>query len=191
MTITERDALIVVDVQNDFCPGGALAVNDGDEVVPVINRLLPRFQTRVFTRDWHPENHCSFSDDPQMRDGSWPVHCVAGTEGAAFHDDLTVPDDAHVVSKATSADAEAYSGFDGTTLADYLRARGVERVVVTGLATDYCVKNTVLDALGDGFETLVVADAIRGVDLPPGSADDAIAEMERAGAQMTHSGELR
>ena len=191
MDITEKDALLVVDVQNDFCPGGALAVNEGDQVVPVINRLLPRFQTRVFTRDWHPANHCSFSDDPRMKDGSWPVHCVAGTEGAAFHPDLDVPQDARIVNKATTAGAEAYSGFDGTGLAHDLRDRGIDRVVVTGLATDYCVKNTVLDALKHGFETFVVADAIRGVDLPPGSADEAVTAMREAGARTVHAGDLR
>lgn len=191
MDITEKDGLIVVDVQNDFCPGGALAVTEGDQVVPVINRLLPRFQTRVFTRDWHPENHCSFSDAPEMKDGSWPVHCVAGTEGAAFHPGLDVPEDARIVNKATAPGAEAYSGFDGTGLARYLRDRGVERVVVAGLATDYCVKNTVLDALANGFETVVVADAVRGVDLPPGSAGEALAEMRDAGARIVHAGELR
>jgi nicotinamidase/pyrazinamidase len=126
-----------------------------------------------------------------MKDGSWPVHCVAGTEGAAFHPGLDVPEDARIVNKATAPGAEAYSGFDGTGLARYLRDRGVERVVVAGLATDYCVKNTVLDALANGFETVVVADAVRGVDLPPGSAGEALAEMRDAGARTVHAGELR
>ena len=191
MNIQDSDALIVVDVQNDFCPGGALGITEGDAVVPLINTLTPRFKTRVFTRDWHPPDHCSFAEEPAFMDGSWPQHCVAGTKGAEFHADLTVPDDAHVISKATDPEAEAYSGFQDTDLADRLRSRGVTRVFVCGLATDYCVKQTAIDARAAGFETVLIEDGCRGVDYPAGSALQAIADMEAAGVQRAQSGELR
>ena len=153
------DALIIVDVQNDFCPGGALAVGDGDAVVPIINALAPRFGTVVATQDWHPADHRSFT----ARGGPWPVHCVAGTTGAAFHPDLnTAPIDL-TVRKAMVAEQEAYSGFDGTDLAEQLRERGVRRVYVTGLALDYCVDATALDARQAGFDTYVIEDATRAV----------------------------
>lgn len=182
LMIGESDALIVVDVQNDFCPGGALPVKDGDLVVPVLNRLIPLFRTVVFTRDWHPLNHLSFSDAPTYQDKSWPRHCVQNSAGAAFHPGLQVPPDALVVSKGSDPEQEAYSGFQGTNLSRSLRERGVARVFVGGLATDYCVKATVLDALREGFQAVVIRDAVRGVDLPPGSADQALAEMEKEGA---------
>ena len=188
MKIDAHDALIVVDVQNDFCPGGALAVDDGDSIVPGINKLLPRFAVRVFTRDWHPAHHCSFSDDPQYVDKSWPPHCVADTPGAQFHPGLNVAEDAEIVSKGTDAAKEAYSGFDGTALADTLRAKGVSRVFICGLATDYCVKATALDAVNNGFETVVIDDLCRGVNNPIGAARAAIDEMKQAGARMRASG---
>ena len=190
MKIEPSDALIVVDVQNDFCPGGALGVTDGDAVVPLINALLPRFSTKVFTRDWHPADHCSFADEPAFEDGSWPVHCVADTPGAAFYPDLAVPDDAHIVSKATEPDKEAYSGFQDTPLAERLRARGIERLFVCGLATDYCVKQTALDGHSAGFDTVVLEDACRGVDNPPGSAAKALDEMAATGIERMRSGDL-
>lgn len=191
MNIEPTDALIVVDVQNDFCPGGALAVADGDAIVPGINALVPRFATRVFTRDWHPANHCSFSEAPKFVDKSWPAHCVAETPGALFHRALAVPDDAIVIDKGTDATLEAYSGFDGTALADALREKSVRRVFVCGLATDYCVKATALDAILNGFDTAVLADLCRGVDIPPGSAQAAIDELKSAGAQVVASGEVK
>lgn len=187
MKITEKDALIGVDLQNDFCGGGALAVADGDAVIPVINALIPRFEHVVFTRDWHPANHCSFSEDPQWVDGSWPVHCVANTEGARFHPQLRIPDRARIESTAANPEAEAYSGFDGTELAEYLRAVGVTRVFVGGLATDYCVKETALDARKEGFDTVLLEDAVRGVDNPPGTAAQAIEEMRHAGVEVIRS----
>ncbi|NUM54900.1 MAG: nicotinamidase [Candidatus Hydrogenedentes bacterium] len=190
MNINPTDALIVVDVQNDFCPGGALAVADGDGVVAGINRLLPLFSVTVFTRDWHPANHCSFSDHPEYVDKSWPAHCVANTPGARFHTDLTLPDDAMIVSKGTDASKEAYSGFDGTALAESLRDANVGRVFVCGLATDYCVKATALDAVRNGFETYVIDDLCRGVDIPPGTARAAIEAMMSAGAHVIVSGEI-
>ena len=182
-----NDALVVVDVQRDFCPGGALAVAGGDEIVPLINTLAKQFDHLVFTRDWHPADHCSFSPAPAFRDKSWPVHCVAGTPGASFAEGLDVPPRALIVDKGTAPDKEAYSGFEGTRLAEELRKRGVEAIVVCGLATDYCVKNTALDGLRHGFRVTVVKDACRGVDMPPGTADDALREMEAAGVKLTMS----
>lgn len=155
----EHDALIIVDVQNDFCPGGSLAVTEGDAVVPVLNRLAPQFGTVVATRDWHPADHRSFA----AQGGPWPVHCVAGTPGAGFHPALEQQSVDLVVQKATTPEQEAYSGFDGTDLADQLRARGVRRVYVGGLALDYCVDATALDARRAGFETWVIRDATRPV----------------------------
>lgn len=187
MNAAPSDALIVTDVQRDFCPGGALAVRGGDEIIPIINRLIPRFEHVIYTRDWHPADHISFSDTPEFVDKSWPVHCVADTPGAAFHPDLQVPEGAWIVDKATRADHEAYSAFEGTDLAKELERRGIERVFICGLATDYCILNTALDALRRGFETIVLADAIRGVDVPAGTADDAVDDMRRAGARMTES----
>lgn len=190
MKITTRDALIVVDVQKDFCPGGTLPVNEGDAVVPVINVMLPLFEHVFFTRDWHPADHCSFDPAPQFIDGSWPAHCVAGTPGATFHDALTVPERAEVINKGMDAGREAYSGFEGTPLAEALSARGVKRLFVCGLATDYCVKNTALDGLKHGFDVALVEDACRGVDLPPGSCEQALDAMQRAGVTRCASGEL-
>ncbi|HOE65002.1 MAG TPA: nicotinamidase [Candidatus Hydrogenedentes bacterium] len=184
------DALIVVDIQSDFCPGGALPVNGGDAIVPVVNALSTRFDTVVFTRDWHPAAHCSFSAAPQFMDKSWPAHCVAGSSGAAFHPDLRVPANALVVSKGTDAAREAYSGFQGTTLAEDLEKRGVSRVFVCGLATDYCVKHTAIDAVRAGFETVVLEDAIRAVDVPPGAGAAAMDEMKQAGIAFVQSGDL-
>jgi nicotinamidase/pyrazinamidase len=154
-----RDALIIVDVQNDFCPGGALAVAAGDEVVPVLNRLAGQFGTVVATQDWHPANHSSFT----AQGGTWPDHCVAETTGAALHDGLDQSAIDINIRKATTAEQDAYSGFDGTDLAAQLKSRGVERVYVGGLALDYCVDATALDARRAGFDTYVISDATRPV----------------------------
>lgn len=180
-----KDAMIVVDVQNDFCPGGALAVPDGDKVVPVINSLAPRFDNIFITQDWHPGNHISFKD----RGGGWPPHCVAGTEGAELHSDLKLRNAVHIL-KGDHPDKEAYSGFQGTDLTDRLKSVGVDRIFVCGLATDYCVKATALDGLNGGFEVVVVADAVRGVEVRPGDSEAALAEMKDAGAILTDSGSL-
>ena len=183
MQIEPTDALIIVDVQNDFCPGGALAVQDGDAVVPVLNAVAAQFAragaTVVATRDWHPPSHRSF----QAQGGPWPTHCVRDTAGAAFHPDLRLPEGTLIVSKAQAPDEEAYSGFGGTGLADTLRGRGVRRVFVGGLATDYCVKSTVLDALRAGFPTYWLADAARGVEVQPGDVAAAEHAMQAAGAR--------
>ena len=187
LKINDKDAIIVVDVQNCFLPGGALGVEEGDEIIPVLNKLIPKFETKVFTRDWHPSDHCSFSDDPEFKDKSWPPHCVRNTEGAEFGPDLKVPDDAIIISKADDPEKEAYSGFQDTELTDKLKERGVERVFIGGLATDFCVKFTTLHAIERGFETIVVRDAAKGIDNPEGSVQEALKEMEDAGAKVVTS----
>ena len=179
------DALLVVDVQRDFLPGGALAVPDGDRIVPVLQRHLERFERAgrpiLFTRDWHPADHMSF----RAQGGPWPQHCVAGTPGAGFAPGLDLPAAAQLVSKGTRPDAEAYSGFEGTGLAARLRQQGVQRLFVGGLATDYCVRATVLDALREGFEVLLLGDAVRAVDVRPGDGESALRDMLQAGAGIT------
>jgi nicotinamidase/pyrazinamidase len=178
------DALIVVDVQRDFCPGGALAVPQGDEVVPVVNRLMALTDwLTVATRDWHPSDHCSFKD----QGGPWPPHCIAETDGAAFHPSVDATRIRHVVSKATTKDTEAYSGFQGTDLAALLASRGVRRVVVCGLATDYCVKATALDARRAGLAVVAVEDAMRGVEVRAGDCARAMEAMRAGGVTFTVS----
>ena len=182
-----RDALVIVDVQNDFCPGGALAVRDGDRVVPALNRYAARFATAgapVFaSRDWHPTVTRHF----KAHGGAWPPHCVQGTSGAEFHPALELPPGTEVVSKGADAEADAYSCFqaetaDGMPFAAALGEHGVGRLFVGGLATDYCVKATALDALKEGFEVVVLADAVRAVDVDEGDGDRALAAMTAAGA---------
>jgi nicotinamidase/pyrazinamidase len=194
-----NQALIIVDVQYDFCPGGALPVPDGNEVVPVINRLQAQFELVVATQDWHPPGHGSFaSAHPGRRPGEvidlnglpqilWPDHCVQDTRGAALLDSLDTRRIATVIRKGMDPAIDSYSGFfdngrrQATGLAEFLRARNVQDVWVTGLATDYCVMFTALDAAALGFKTRVVRDACRGVNLAPGDVDRSLAEMERAG----------
>ena len=183
----DTDALLIVDVQRDFCPGGALAVPQGDRIVPAINRLLDLTQwVTVATRDWHPRDHCSF----KAQGGFWPSHCVADTDGAAFHPELGVSQIRHVVSKAVTKDAEAYSGFQGTDLARRLQTSDIRRVFVCGLATDYCVKATALDARRAGLEVFVIEDAIRGVEVHPGDCAAALAEMKAAGIAFACAADL-
>ncbi|MFZ5556579.1 MAG: nicotinamidase [Pseudomonadota bacterium] len=188
--VRDSDALILVDVQNDFLPGGTLAVPGGDAVVEPLNRAAALFAARglpVFaTRDWHPPDHCSF----RARGGPWPPHCVVATPGAAFAPGLRLPDAAVVISKATTPDRDAYSGFQGTDLAERLRRAGVKRVVVGGLATDYCVKETVRDALAAGFEVVLLTDAIRAVDVHAGDGEAARHDMLGCGAVPATSAEL-
>jgi nicotinamidase/pyrazinamidase len=189
-TLKPGDALIIVDLQNDFLPGGALAVPGGDQVLHPLNRLIGKFTGKnlpVFaTRDWHPEQHVSF----QAQGGTWPPHCVRNTSGAEFSPDLKLPPGATVISKATSADQDAYSGFEGTDLHDRLQKLGVERVFVGGLATDYCVLNTVKDALKSGYRVFFLADASRAVNMNPQDGDKAAEEMLRLGAQAARTGEI-
>lgn len=186
MNVSDADALLVVDVQNDFCPGGALAVPGGDAVVGVINRLAPRFRHVLATQDFHPRAHSSFAG----QGGPWPEHCVQGTKGAELHPDLDVTEIDGVVQKGTDPATDGYSGFAGTDLADRLRERGVERVFVTGLATDYCVRSTAIEAVANGFETILVTDAIRAVDVEPGDGARALDEMVSAGVATATSDEL-
>lgn len=185
-------ALIVVDVQNDFCPGGALGVEDGDAVVPVLNEWIHAFRSAgrpiVYTQDWHPAGHASFKE----QGGIWPVHCVQDTDGAAFHPALTM--DGHVFRKAFTVDKEGYSGFDGclagdggvtdVDLATWLKDRGVRKVYVGGLTTDYCVKATVLDAIENGLEAAFIHSASRPVNVQPDDESRAIQEMKDAGATV-------
>jgi nicotinamidase/pyrazinamidase len=183
MASDKKRALIVVDVQNDFCPGGALGVAGGDEVVAPLNKLIAEFLERgepVFkSRDWHPPTTKHFA----AYGGTWPVHCVQNTKGAEFHPGLI--DDIHirVISKGLG-DADSYSAFDGTDLALQLRRLGVEEVWVGGLATDYCVKQTVLDALKEGFKVKALENAMRAVEVNPGDGERAIEEMREAGAEI-------
>ncbi len=181
-----RRALLVVDVQNDFCPGGALAVERGDEVVAPLNRLITEFLSRgdlVFkSRDWHPPRTKHFA----AHGGTWPVHCVQQTRGAEFHPDLIADPRIEIISKGLG-DEDSYSAFDGTRLAERLRERGVREVWVGGLATDYCVKQSVLDALRGGFKAFAVEDAMRAVNRRPGDDARALAEMRAAGAEVVHS----
>lgn len=180
-------ALVVVDVQRDFCPGGSLAVRDGDSVVEPLNRVVSAFLQAglpvFYTRDWHPKDHCSFRE----RGGPWPKHCVAGTPGAEFHPGLAVPSGSAIVSKATRPDAEAYSGFQGTELESALRRAGVQDLFVGGLATDYCVKQTCLDGLEKGFAVSVMTDCVKGVDVRPGDSEAALAEVSSRGGVMIAS----
>ncbi|MBW2027779.1 MAG: nicotinamidase [Deltaproteobacteria bacterium] len=177
------DALIIVDVQNDFLPGGALGVPKGDEIVPVINRYLEALVGKdipVFaTRDWHPEKHCSFKE----QGGPWPPHCVASTRGAEFAPGLFLPDSTTIISKGTDVDRDAYSGFQGTDLDHRFKSLNIRRLFIGGLATDYCVLSTVKDALRRGYEVMLLQDAIRAVDVKPGDGDRAIDEMIRLGAK--------
>jgi len=189
--IDEKSALIIVDVQKDFCPGGALPVSYGDRVVPIFNTYINRFlrvgAPMVATRDWHPSNHISFQD----RGGSWPPHCVQGSEGAKFHPELKLSNDMKIVSKGVDPKREQYSDFQGTGLADLLKEKGVETVYIGGLATDYCVKATVLDALEIGFKTILLMDASKGVDVNPGDSDKAVEQMVMKGAHKTTLSDIK
>ncbi len=202
---TPRAALLVVDVQNDFLPGGALPVPEGDAVIAPINRLMPLFEEVVASRDWHPPNHGSFaSQHPGHRVGDvielnglpqvlWPDHCVQGTAGADYAPGLNTDAVTHEVLKGTDPGIDSYSAFfdnghrRSTGLDDYLRRHGIDTVFVTGLATDYCVKATALDAARLGYRTYLVEDACRGVDLHPGDVQRAIEEMRAAGVRVVRS----
>jgi nicotinamidase/pyrazinamidase len=181
-----RNALLIVDPQVDFCPGGALAVPGGDGIFPAVNRASRILPLAVASRDWHPADHVSY----QAQGGPWPVHCQAGTPGAEFHPALETDRIERVFSKGTDPAMEAYSAFDDTGLADWLRERGVDRLYVAGLATDYCVRASVLDALREGFRVVVLEDAIGAVNVAPDDGERALAEMREAGATMSRSDEL-
>jgi nicotinamidase/pyrazinamidase len=193
------DALLIVDFQNDFTPGGALPVTEGDRIAEPINALLDSFDLVIATRDWHPEEHGSFAgvdvdahewrgtDPPSI----WPVHCVEGTPGAELHPALEQAKVDIVIDKGQDPNSQGYSAFQDTRLGELLRERGVDRLFVAGLATDYCVKNSVLDARKLGFDVIVIEDAVRGVDVTPGDSERALEEMERAGAKISSSTEVR
>jgi nicotinamidase/pyrazinamidase len=181
-----RQALIVVDVQNDFCPGGALAAPNGDEVIQPLNQLIDEFLKRgdpVYkSRDWHPPTTKHFA----IYGGTWPVHCVQNTKGAEFHPALRDDPRINIISKGLG-DTDCYSAFDETDLAARLKEENIDEVVVGGLATDYCVKSTVIDAIKNGFKATAVVNAMRAVELQPGDGDRAIAEMGQAGAKIVTS----
>jgi nicotinamidase/pyrazinamidase len=183
-TLKDSDALLITDIQKDFLPGGALPVANGDEIIPVLNEYIRRFEDAkahvLASRDWHLPNHMSF----KAQGGQWPPHCIQQTEGAQFSPDLKLPSHTVVISKATDPQREAYSAFDGTNLANELRMLSVRRLFVGGLATDYCVVNTVLDARKLGFETVVLMDATLGINVQPGDVDRAIETMLKSGAQQ-------
>jgi nicotinamidase/pyrazinamidase len=201
-------ALILVDLQNDFCPGGALAVARGDETIAVANRLMPHFPTVVATQDWHPPDHKSFAaNNPGTKPGDlidvgglqqvmWPVHCVQGTHGAELHAGLIRERINDVIPKGTDPNLDSYSGFfdnghvKATGLNNWLAERWIKQVYVMGLATDFCVRATVLDALKLGYDVKLIEDGCRGVELRPGDSEKAIAEMRGAGAAVVESGAI-
>lgn len=182
--LEESDALLVTDMQIDFLPGGALPVEGGNDIIPVINDYVRRFVEAkahvLASRDWHPPNHVSFKE----QGGPWPPHCVQDTAGAKFSPNLKLPPHTTVISKATDSKKEAYSVFDGTNLNSELEKLGVKRLFVAGVATDYCVVNTVLDAQRLGYETVVLTDATLGIDVKPGDVDRAFEAMQKSGAQQ-------
>ena len=189
--ITNNSAIIAVDIQNDFCPGGALPVPDGDAVVYSMNLYITKFSKMglpvYFTRDWHPQNHISF----KTNGGIWPEHCVQETYGAELHKKLLIPSRAVIISKGISPDNEGYSGFQGTDLDKRLKAKNIRQLFIGGLATDYCVKSTVLDALHAGFDVVFLSDASKGVDVNTGASEQAIDEMLREGAVKVVYGDIR
>jgi nicotinamidase/pyrazinamidase len=184
-------ALVIVDIQNDFCPGGALAVEEGDKIVPVVNRLMPLFPLVISTYDWHPENHISFRD----RGGPWPPHCVQGTRGAELHPEIDSEKIDMHFRKASTPDKDEYSEFEGRdqagrTLDEALKGEGVKKIYVVGLATDYCVRATVLDGLKNGYDVYAVTDAMRAVNVNPDDGAEALKEMSRSGAHLVTSEDI-
>jgi nicotinamidase/pyrazinamidase len=184
-----KNALVIVDVQNDFCPGGALGVQDGDRIVPVLNKYIEKFAQAglpiFFTRDWHPPRTTHFITDG----GSWPPHCVQGSHGAEFHPKLQLGSHTVVLSKGMAVDEDSYSGFDaidsrGLSLGEVLRQSGINRVYLAGLATDYCIKHTALDGLKQGFQVVLLQDGIAGVNLQPKDSDRAVEAMLKAGVAV-------
>lgn len=185
--VLQMDALLIVDVQKDFLPGGSLAVFEGDRVIEPLNRMSRFFEARglpIFaTRNWHTHNHCSFI----RQGGIWPPHCIAETPGAQFPDALHLPKETKIVSKAMTSEKDAYSGFQDTELHSDLQRLGISRIYVGGLTSEHCVLTTVTDAIRLGYEVYVLEDAIRPVNLRPGGAEQAIEEMRRLGAHLTTS----
>jgi nicotinamidase/pyrazinamidase len=187
----QNSALILVDIQNDFCPGGALAVNDGDRIVAIANRLMPEFPLVISTQDWHPANHISF----KQRGGPWPPHCVQGTPGADLHRDLETDSIAHYFRKASSPERDDYSEFEGKddqgrSLDELLKSKGVKGIYVAGLATDYCVLETVLDGIRYGYEVYPIIDAMRAVNVNADDGEKALQKMAASGAHLVTSDEV-
>lgn len=184
-------ALIIVDLQNDFCPGGSLGVDEGDQIIPGVNKLAVKFQKAghpIFaTRDWHTPDHISFKD----QGGEWLPHCVQGSPGADFHPDLKLPDRTIVISKGDSADKDAYSGFDGTNLTRQLLDVGVTNLIICGLATDYCVRATALDGMVAGFNVAVATDLTRAINAKPGDGDHTIDELRDSGIEITTLADIK
>ncbi|NLE01137.1 MAG: bifunctional nicotinamidase/pyrazinamidase [Fibrobacter sp.] len=184
-------ALIIVDVQYDFMPGGALGVSQGDVIATPINRVRDRFDFVVFTQDWHPADHCSF----KVNGGMWPVHCVQGSKGAEI-DARILRDGDMIVKKGVNQDIDSYSGFwdnerkHKTGLDDLLKSKNIDTVYICGLATDYCVKFTALDAVDAGYRVFLIKDACRGVEVTPGDSERAVAEMLNAGVNVIESGKI-
>lgn len=200
--------LLIVDIQNDFCPGGSLQVKDGDQIVPIINKVRTVFPLVIFTQDWHPSNHQSFAvNHPDKKPGDiidldgisqilWPVHCVQESVGAQFHPDLVVHEEDFIFQKGTDWKIDSYSTFydnahrKSTGLTDFLKEQNCSEVYICGLATDYCVKFSVFDAIDEGFKTNVILDACRGVNLNPGDVERSVEEMKAKGAKIMESREL-
>lgn len=202
-----KSSLILVDIQNGFCPGGALAVPEGDAIVPIVNQLLDQFECNVATQDWHPAGHASFASTHGKEVGEvislggveqylWPDHCVQETHGAEFHSALDIDKFTKVIQKGTNINIDSYSAFfdnaklQQTGLYGYLQQQGVKTVYIAGLATDYCVKFTAFDAADLGFNVHVITDACRGVNISPGDIDQAYAEMARRGIKLIESADL-
>jgi len=179
-------ALLIIDFQNDFTAGGALAVPEGDRIAGPVKRLAEHFDFIAATRDWHPPDHASF----ETQDGPWPVHCVQGTHGADFHPAMEEVDLDAVVDVGQGRNDQGYSGFEKSELARILRESDVDEVYVCGLATDYCVRASAIDACREGFDVTVVEDAVRGVDVNPGDSERAFADMRDAGARIATSDEV-
>lgn len=184
------DALIIIDMQNDFLAGGSLEVRGANAIIDILNRYIDRFTAHhlpvVATRDWHPPNHCSFID----QGGQWPPHCIAGSIGAAFHANLALPAVAHIVSKATTRETEAYSAFTGTGLFELLQSLRISRIFISGVAAEYCVRNTVINALQLGYSVVILQDAIQALNRQPNDGRQAEQDMIEHGAQSVHFEEL-
>ncbi len=182
--LSSKDVLIITDMQKDFLPGGALPIKEGDLLLPVINEYITIFKSTkakiIASRDWHPPNHMSFI----QHGGPWSPHCVQGSEGAQFHPGLKLPDDVFVVSKATDPKREAYSVFDDTGLNEQLTVWGITRIFICGVATDYCIVNSTLDARKLGFDVVVLSDGTRGLDVKPGDVDEAFQTMADVGSMQ-------
>lgn len=183
-TQIEKKALLIVDVQNDFCPGGALATPHGDKVVPVINRIMDRFPLILASRDWHPEDSIHF--------GKWPFHCLANTPGADFHPELKRESITEILNKGTSGKDDGYSAFEATNLdlLSYLKTKGITDVYIAGLTIEYCVKTTALDAVKNGFQTYLVRDAVEGLRAKEGDEETALEEMKQKGIKLINSSEV-